>query len=69
MIYTQVSTHMLQQAMSKLQSLKYSDVNIIIDHFGYCLQNYTYEDDNNARNPVGFDITNIDDTNDDEYTD
>lgn len=67
MILTTVNTHILQQVIHQLYKLPYNEVNSLIDSINYDIQNHTWDDELQIeqRNPVGFQVNNMTDTNED----
>ena len=71
MIQTTVNTHILQQVLHQLYKLPYNEVNSLIDSITYDIQNHTWEDEpeEQQRNPVGFQVNNNEDTDEDDGND
>ena len=71
MILTTVNTHILQQVIYQLHKLPYNEVNTLIDSLNYDLQHHTWEDEpeEQQRNPVGFQVNNNEDTDEDDGND
>lgn len=64
MVTTGVNTHILQAASQMLMRLPYNEVASIINHFQYCLENNTWDDNaKNERTVVkGFQVNNGDES-------
>ena len=68
MIQTTVNTHILQQVIYQLHKLPYNEVNTLIDSLNYDLQHHTWDDEaqQEERQPIGFQVNNDDNTDEDD---
>lgn len=66
MLLTTVPLTTLESVLIQLKKLDYNSVQPLIDNLNYCINKYTFEDEpeEQQRNPVGFQVNNI--TNEDE---
>lgn len=71
MIQTTVNTHILQQVIHQLYKLPYNEVNSLIDSITYDLQHHTWDDEaeKEERQPIGFQVNNNDNTDEDDGND